>query len=340
MRARWDDVNARARGLGSRLLSQEALARLRSAGDLQRLSRALAELGVLPEEIPNATAAALELGLRRSAGHALAIARRWLGARAEVVAVAMELEDRRSLRALVRGAAAGVRADARLAGLIPTPALPERLLVELAERSQVREQAALLVAAGHPYGAPMLAAAAAQEPDLYAVELAIARTFAARAVHGARRGGRFLRDYVGDLIDLDNCRTALFLSSRETGEPSAPAFLPGGHRLTLTQFERAAMGGDPVEVARRLARALDGETAALLVRHAGDPAALDDALDIHRGEALRREARLDPLGPAPFLHYCHRLRAQTSALDGLVWSVELGVPVTRRAVAGAGAEAE
>jgi hypothetical protein len=36
-----------------------------------------------------------------------------------------------------------------------------------------------------------------------------------------------------------------------------------------------------------------------------------------------REARLDPLGPAPLLLYLRRLRAQTVLLGELVWERDL-----------------
>lgn len=335
MNVRWEDVNARARGLGSRLLQPDALARLSQARDLQVLSRELAGLGVVAEEVPNATAATLELALRRSAGKTLRVARRWLGRRSEVVAVALEAEDRRSLRALVRGAAAGVGVEARLTGLIPTPSLPERLLHELAGRSRIRDQAALLVAAGHPYGAPLLAAAATQEPDLFLVELAIARTFAERALRGARRDGRFLREHVADLIDIDNCRTVLLLAHR-VSEPAPPAFITGGRRLTLEDFTRAARIGEPAGAARVLGESLAGDAAAALIRYAGEPARLERALEAQMENRLRQEGRLDPLGPAPVLLFCHRLRAQAMALGELVWGVDLCVPRGQRRLAAAG----
>lgn len=326
MSVTWEDVNARARGLGSHLLSPAALALVAQVRDLQTLSRTLAEVGAVSEEVPNASATGLELALRRAAGSALGVARRWLGARAEVVAVALETEDRRSLRALIRGAAAGVHAEARLTGLVPTPSLPERLLRELADRSRIRDQAALLVAAGHPYGPPLLAAAAPQEPDLFAIELAIGRTFAERALQGARRDGRFLQAYVGDLIDIDNCRN-LLLAGRERDERSQPAFIPGGRRLRQEGFDQAARAVGSAGVARALGEAMGGgPTTALLVRHADAPAALEDALKAAVRGRLLREARLDPLGPAPLLLYCERLREQTVLLSELVWRLDLGAP--------------
>ena len=337
MTVHWEDANARAQGLATRLLSPEAIARLAGAGDLRELSRALAGLGALSEEVPEARPAVLQLALRRAAARELGLLRRWLGPRAEVVAVALEAEDRRSLRALVRGAAAGVHAEARLTGLMPTPTLPERLLRELASRSSIRDQAALLVAAGHPSGPALLAAAAPQEPDLFAAELAIARAFAERAIRGGRRGGKLLREYVGDLIDAENYRTALLLARSTGGETPGPAFIGGGRRLSQERFERAASAGDSISASRILGDALGGgEVAALLLRHADAPAALEAALEKHETDRLVRAARLDPLGPAPLLLYLRRLRAQTVALSELVWDLDLTAARRRgRAVAAA-----
>jgi vacuolar-type H+-ATPase subunit C/Vma6 len=338
MRSRWEDVNARARGLGAHLLGAEALASLAESPDLAALARGLESHGLLPGELPAVTAPALELALRRHAAQEVRIIRRWLGPRDEVVAVALDAEDRRSLRALVRGAAAGAGADARLSGLIPTPSLPERLLEELATRPSIREQAALLLAAGHPAGAPLLAAASVHaEPDLFAIELALSRSFADRALRGAGRQGGMLLVYVGTLVDLENCRSALWLVRRGAGEPAAPAFLAGGRRLAAEAFVRAVAAPEPAAAARVLGVALGGGTLALLLRrHADDPVALEHALELELLGWVRQHARLDPLGPAPLLHFFLRLRQQADTLGRLVWSVDLGAPAgTRLRAAGA-----
>lgn len=334
MRPRWEDVNARARGLGAHLLDEEALAALARSPDLPALARALEARGVLREEVAAPGAAALELALRRAAGAEVRLVRRWLGARGEVAAVALDGEDHRSLRALVRGAVAGAGAEARLAGLIPTPALPERLLRELAERVRVPEQAALLVAAGHPAGPALLAESASQaEPDLFALELALTRVFAARALAGARQAGGVLLEYVRLVIDLENCRAALLLAAHGGGEPAGPAYVPGGVQVTRDAFELAAGMPDPVSAARRLGAALGGGSfAVMLLRHAREPAALDAGLERGLLHWLRQRARLEPLGPAPLLCWFLRLRRQQEALTRVVWSVDLGVPAGDRLV--------
>jgi vacuolar-type H+-ATPase subunit C/Vma6 len=326
----WEDVNARARGLGTRLLGPDALHALAQHDGPQALARALAAQGLLPEDTVVATVSDLSLALRRAAAREVGVLRRWLGSRDAVLAVALDGEDRRSLRALIRGAAEGAPAQARLAGLIPTPGLPERLLEELAGRTSIRDLATLLVAAGHPYGAPVLAAAADGEPDLFRIELAIAHAFADRARRGARRAGPFLREYVTFAIDRDNLRTALVFAGSDSDEPAAGAFIPGG-RLTAAEFERAAAAGSPAEAADALARTGAGrDIAPLLFRDAARAAALEGALEERALAAVRREARLDPLGPAPVLLYLHDLRRQSAALGRLLWSMDLGVPPSLR----------
>lgn len=334
MRPRWEDVNARARGLGTRLLEPEALRALAQLDGPTALGRALAARGVLPEDTAAPTIPDLSIALRRAAGGEVAILRRWLGARDAVLAVALDAEDRRSLRALIRGAADGAPAEARLAGLIPTPALPERLLHELAGHASIRTLATLLIAAGHPYGPAVLGAAAEAEPDLFRIELAIARTFAERALRGSRKGGRFLRGYVSHAIDRDNLRGALILAGSHGEEPAAQAFIAGG-RLTSAEFEAAVATDNPADAARVLGATPAGrDVAAILLQHAWAPATLEAELEDHLLLALRREARRDPLGPAPVLLFLHRLRRQSVVLGRLLWSVSLDVPASLRVPAG------
>ena len=336
MKPRWEDVNARVRGLGSRLLEPEALTELAGVEGLGALARALAVRGVIAEESAAATAPELALAVRRAAAGEVAILRRWLGSRDAVLAVALDAEDRRSLRSVIRGAAEGVPSEARLAGLIPTPALPERVLRQLAEQPGVREQAVLLVAAGHPCGGALLEVAAGPEPDLFSVELAIARTLAERAIRGSRGAGPLLREYVAGLLDRDNARTALILAAAGGDEPASPLFLEGG-KLRMDEFQRAVATRDPATAARVLGEArVSGELAGLLLEYAAAPAALEDALEAHTVAWLRHEARLDPLGPGPILLFLHRLRQQSAALGRLIWGVDLGAPPALRLPAGSG----
>ena len=101
-------------------------------------------------------AEAFALAVRRKAAARMRLLARWAGGRDAVLAVVFEEEDRRSLRALLRGAVQGARAEERLEDLIPTPLLPERALAELARQARPAAIAALLTAWQNPYGPALL----------------------------------------------------------------------------------------------------------------------------------------------------------------------------------------
>jgi len=333
---RWEDLDARARGLATHLLGAATLAALAGAPDVPALAAALRRLGyAVPEGA--ASPAALEVAVRRMAAARLGVLARWAGPRTALLAVVFEDEDRRSLRALVRGALAQAPAEARLAGLVPTPALPERALRELASQASPAAIAALLTAWRHPYGPALRGPAAAAQPDPLALELALNRTFAARAVRTARRS-RALLDYVRETIDLENAYTALALAGagEERGLQPRDAFLAGGARLDSAAFEAAAAAATPAAAGRRLARALAGASfAPAFDAYAGDPARLEEAVLRLRLRALERAMRTAPLGPAPVLAYALRLRAETVALCRIIWGIALGAPPEVLAAEGA-----
>jgi len=326
MNAHWEDLNARARGLATHLAQRDDLEELAGAPDLATLAQGCAALGVIPTAPEEATPTALELAFRRGAARNLQLLARWLGPREPLVRIMFEDEDRRSLHALIRGATAGVASELRLTGLIPTTTLPERQLEELAHQTRARDIAALLVVWQHPYGSPLLAAAGGETPDLYQLECALNQTFARRVTEGCRRGGRELRAWVEETIDLENLKGALVLASGDQERPPEAAFLPGGHRIPLERFRTAALTGKPARAAALLAGCFGAKIARLLQRKADSPAELDNALLVHRLNKLQARARRDPLGPAPLLWYLLRLRAQALRLRLLLWTTAIGLP--------------
>jgi len=325
MTVSWPDVVARSRGLGSRLLSRARLAAL-ADGDLAGLAAALnleprtghgaaGRVSWGPAELDRAIA-------RRGAG-LLGLLARWCGERAGVLDLVFGDEDRRSVRALLRGAGAG--------SLVPTPQLPLRALDVLAEQRGPAEVASLLAAWGHPYGAVLLPAAARPEPDLAGLEASLSRAFLVRARAGARRGDRDLREAVVMEADLHNA-TALWTQAGQPVEGEA-VFVEGGRRLDLTLL-RGLWGQDRGALARALGRAFaDTPFAAVL----GDPdLAGADLVRGLRGARLRQArqaARLRPLGTAPVLLLAERIRAEQHDLRALAWGPELGrSPASLRAL--------
>lgn len=326
MSAQWGDLNARARGLTTHLVSRATLESLAAAPDLPALGRGCVTAGVLSSAPEPSTSAALELAFRREAGRRLQRLARWLGPRTGRLTIVLEDEDRRSLRALLRGAVAGIATERRLAGLIPTPGLSERMLEALAARARLREVVALLVAWRHPYGPPLQALASVEDPDLYGLECALNRTFAERAAAGARPGDRALRSFVATTLDQENLLGALVLSGSHLERPADDAFLPGGRDLPLARFRSAATCDGPDAALRSLADCFPPPLVRLIRRHLGDPVALERALLRGRIRTLQTAARLEPLGPAPVLGYLLRLRDEALTLRTVTWGIALGAP--------------
>ncbi len=335
----WDDLNARVRGLGSHLLTRPQLGTLAGAPDLEALAIALRAAGIDPGDDPAPAAEALELAVRRTAAAQLRILARWAGPRSTVLAVVFEDFDRRSLRAILRGAAQGAGAEQRLAGLLPTPSLPERALAELARQPTVTAFASLLTAWRHPYGSPLMAEAASPHPDLFKLELTLNRTFAARALRAARRAGRSgpLIDHVRLILDLENAATALVLTGAGRQVTPRDAFLPAGVRVTIDVYEEAIATGSVAAAGARLGAAFAGTPLAAAFRdQAHDPAALEPAIAQAEIAMLTGQRRRQPLEATTVVLFAVQLRAQACDLRRIIWGAALGAPAGAR-LASAGA---
>jgi vacuolar-type H+-ATPase subunit C/Vma6 len=325
----WDDLNARARGLGTHLLGSQVLEGLAQAPDLTAVAAELERRGYVIDESARGSAAGLELAARRAAAAKLRILSRWAEHRTETLVVIFEDEDRRSITALIRGAVQHAPAELRLSGLIPTNELPERALEELARQPSAPAVVALLAVWGHPLGKAAQSAAAGAEPDLLSLETAINVAFVQRALRGARRAGRrgVLYRYVRQLVDIQNAYAALVLS-QEKGEPrAAEQWLPGGGGIPLPLFERAVATRDSAAAARLLATGFGTSRLARVFAHPDNhPAGLERAVLGAVIAELGDLTRTDPLSPATVLSYALRLRAEALDVRWLIWGISLGAP--------------
>ena len=329
MKPLWGDLNARVAGLRSRLLSPRQLALLARAPDLPALATALSRNG-FPVEESAVSPPAVELAVRRHLALHLGILGEWAGGeRSAVLSVILDDEDRRSLRAILRGIVATVPPDERLSGLLPTPALPERALRELAQQPAAVRVAALLAAWRHPFATALADPPLPALPDLLDLDVRINRAFAARAVAGARMAGRrgVLPWHVARIIDIENAYAALALAGG-VAERLPDLLLPGGEAVSRQTFDEALRAGSEAAAARRVATAFAGS---LLARAFGPDAEFRDlerrVLDAQITE-LRMRARHDPLSAAPVLAHALQVRAQLLDLRALIWSLALGVTVS------------
>ncbi len=321
--SRWEDVNARARGLITHLLSPAQLAQLEMATSLELLAADLRVAGV-DVGAETDTAAGLEHEVRRWAAGRLKTLMRWFGARADALAVLLEDEERRSVRALLRGCAQRAPAEERLAGLLPTPALPETALAELAQQPTIHAIVNLLAAWRHPYAEALRSEGISPQPDLMALELSLARAFASRALTQARRGGRGpLLAHAMLVIDLENAQAAMALAGDAASDPRR-FFLPGGRRLVADRFQEAARAGTLMAAAEVVAPAFEGTPFAAVIRAAPlDPGRLEPNLLRAEIRQLDQVRRRDPLGATTLLHFMLLLRFQLVELRRIIWSVAL-----------------
>lgn len=321
----------RAAGLSTRLLGATGRSAVLAAPDLAALARELAARGYLSGE-PRPDAAALEMGIRRGASARLRQLARW-DPDATLAPLLFGGEDQRSLRALLRGAHAALPAEVRLAGLIPTPILPERVLAELARQPTVAAIATLLALWGSPYAEP-LAPARSGPVELLKLEVTLARFITARALVAARRQGGGWSEFVQESIDGQNLETALTLAGRGDELEPEQHFLAGGARIDLEQFRRLARAGGRELAVPLAARLWAGTPLEAAIRRSGeDPLELARAVDGYRRQHWRREARGAPLGAAPVIHYLLTLQADVRLLQRAAWGLALGAPPSRRQAA-------
>ena len=315
----WGDCVARVRGLATHLLTPAQRRALDAADGGPALHAVLGPLlGLDPAAV--ADPERVEAETRRVHGERLAVLEHWAGPRSPTLAALLEGEDRRSIRAMLRGASAGVPSASRLAGLLPTRRLPRRALERLATLDQVPAVVALLAAWQHPLAPALQPGARAEAPDLAALEQALLRAWAARARHEAGRDPH-LRLLVAREVDAANVVTVLALEPSE--QPVAAWLLVDGDRTR--DLARAPCAA--TEWARWLAPRLAGTPLATLLS-AAPGRELAFALALER--EFRDRARAAPVSSAPLVHFVLRLRADGLCIRRAAWGVALGIPPARR----------
>ena len=329
---RWDDVNARARGLATHLLDRGALAGLATAPDWPAFISRITSLGY-PLDLSGGAMVdppAFDRAVSLVAAGRLNLLGRWLAKREAVLAVVLEDEERRTVRALLRGAAQGASPGARLRAVMPTPHLPFRVLERLARASSVPELVRDLVKLGHPAGRALQEVLRhATAPDLRSLEWSLSRLFSERAIRLARPGGPVVRRFAAELVDQENVWTLLLAAPLDGGASADQDFLPGGARLTCQEFSRLRVERDSERLLRELRALLKGT--ALGQALAADPLdlpALEPRAAAARIAWLRGVSRRDPLGPAVVLAVMERIRAEARALRAIAWGVAFGAPAS------------
>lgn len=322
----------RARGLSTHLVDRETLEALCQAVDLPAFARELTRGAARLEPVADAgDIGSVEQAVRRTAARHLRTLTPWREAVPGVLELFFAAQDRRSLRALLRGAMQGAPAESRLAGLVPTPELPERALTELAHQASPRAVVAQLVLLSHPDAGRLLPVTARAQPELFAVDAALLRGFAARTAEAVQGADALARAYVTELVDVGNAQNALLLVGGPRDVDAAPCFVEGGQHLPKETFLSIARAPSRPAAVGLLRTALArSPLAALLPPGADDAARLDRAFLVAWLGRVRHEARLEPLGSAPLLEFLLRLEAQSRDLRAVAWGAVLQAPPVMR----------
>ncbi|HEY7395918.1 MAG TPA: V-type ATPase subunit [Gemmatimonadaceae bacterium] len=323
----WDDVIARVRGLSSRLLGRPTLEYLALSRDLAAFVKRLEPTSYSAVATAGVSVALVaERQTRRIAGDRLTTIADWCGTRAELLAPLFEDEDRRNLRALTRGVVAHVSPEQCAAGLLPTPTLPVASIQALAGEARIADLGATLVAWGNPYGAAILSEATRAHPDLFALQLAIDRTYAKRTAPIAKRAGAPVVALVRTIVDGENARAALAVAAGSVEHPSDALFIDGGQIITAALFRD--LSALPVsEASASLARVVAGTVLAPLAAASSDDR--EAAVLTAMLRELRRAARRSPLSLSVVIEYVLALRAELNDLARIIWGIALRVPRRR-----------
>ncbi|MGE0461719.1 MAG: V-type ATPase subunit [Vicinamibacterales bacterium] len=323
---------ARAQGVSTHLLSREVLESLSEAPDLPALARAMARLG--PQIEPAGETAdidAIDQAIRRTAARHLRTLGRWQQRSPGVLDAFWADQDRRNLRALIRGALQGAPVASRLSGLLPTPRLPDRVLTELARQASPRAVVHQLLLMGDADAGALQPHVQKAQPDLFAIEVTLLQAMARRATAAAHNADDTLRQYVRERIDVGNVQNALLITGAPRDVDVAAAFVEGGRWLSRQAFAAAAGAASPQAALASMTTALAGSPlAASLPLVAGDASRLERAFLASTLERLHRLARTEPMGSARLLGVLLRLDAQARDLRAVAWGAALGTPPAMR----------
>jgi len=323
----WTSIVARTRGLSARLLSEGTLRAIEDCATFRELALRLTECRYLATERAEMVVGAreIELACRRVAADRLAVLERWALDDPELLLPFTLAEDVRSVRALVRGAAAGVAADLRLVGLIPTRMLPLRALSHLASLDNIPAMRALLALWGHPLTDALDSKADGTQLDVMSIECRLLERWAQASLRasGGVGASRSIRAYVADAIDLANATTARILASERAELPAADLFVPGGRAITRDDVLDAAQRRDIGALARRVHARNPGS--AVDVALFSDSRRVEEEILMARIADSRGRTREDALDPGVISLFLLRLRAEQERIIRAAWSCGLGL---------------
>jgi V/A-type H+/Na+-transporting ATPase subunit C len=325
MGANYGYVNARVRGLRSRLLPEGFVAEQVDAPSFAAFVAALGQTSYA-RDLEDAMAehaglAAVDEALARSYLKATdTLLRTATGSARELIALLLRRHDLATLKAVARGRHAGRDADAVLASVLPAGELGPAIVRAMAEAPDLGAAGQVLALARHPLAEAFRQAAAAYgaDRDLLAFEVALDRAFYRGWTEDTARlpAPDGFRDYVAAEVDATNLRTALKLRG---GDGDARRyFVAGGAGLSAAAFADIARAprGEPLPT-------LGGPLASL----SGLASPTEVEVRLHAVlDTMARRLAVDPLDVGLVTDYLRRKERETAQLRLLARGSYYGVP--------------
>jgi V/A-type H+-transporting ATPase subunit C len=329
MIAEYGYLNARVRGMSTRLLAGETYPALVETAGLEAfvtrigespLYRRLMEreratvdsAEILEVEAALLAAFAEDVGKVRhiSGGHPRAL-----------VDLFLSRFDLHNVRTLVRGLLRARPPEEVRTGLVPLGSFSPAELEELAASSSLKELAGRLNTWGLDTGrliAGVLKEADRQpgEPDLLAIDRALDEAWYPWAVEAARAipGGEDLADSLAAEVDLRNIVTLLKLARRGTVAETRQAWLVRGGTLGVRQLAGLAAAGDVKGALEAVARTRYGQALGSELAGSERITEVERAVERLLARGFSKLFRKDPLGFATILGYLWRRYAEFTDL--------------------------
>jgi len=322
-------VNARVRGMSSKLLGADVFDAALAAPDFDAFTSLLSSspyasaLDEARSDTPGLRAVdrALASSLRATTRSMLAFSD---GTPRMMIAALLRRNDLEDLKTIARALHAG-RADA-LEGGIDAGALGglgelrPSVLEAMADAADLPSAAQRLAVSKHPLSPAFTRAARAyaSDGDLLAFEVALDRAaFAELSREAQRLGSDLFIAYVRREIDAANLRTALKLEGRP--DDAEALFVPGGREVSQTLY------GQIVEAGIDGLSKLGGGTFAS-VAQAADASEAERAIRAALDAAAKRAALRDPLGIGVVIRYLRAREAEAAKLRLLARGAYYRVP--------------
>jgi V/A-type H+-transporting ATPase subunit C len=248
VRVEYDYVNARIRGMKSRLLGTPVLETLILKPDVEAV---IAELGntAYKDEIEKASVQfsgirCVEVALRKDFSAAFRkILHLMQGEKSEkYIKILLNRWDVQNIKTILRGKKISVTADEIIECLVPAGQLDDTTLIELIKQPDVREVIDLLATWGIEYSRPLTRnfKEYTEKNDLAVLEYAIDKFYYENALETLRKESyddRIIRDMIKTEIDVTNIKNVLrMIRDKIESEEADPFLIKGGAKLNIDRL--------------------------------------------------------------------------------------------------------